>query len=117
MTKKRDSGVKIGDYDIPFDRNGNQMHYAEVLWPDVANRRDGISFKPNAVFTDVLTFVGFERGRSAAYAKFTRSNQREVVVFLRDLEDMLPLMRDGKVGGEFAFCKRGQNYGCKAVAL
>ncbi|AKF13441.1 hypothetical protein PHIN3_178 [Sinorhizobium phage phiN3] len=100
---------KTGNYPIPFDTNGNQLHYPET-WT-----RDGVVMKDNFVFADVLTFSHFSRGRSAAYAYFKRSTGETVTVFLSDLADIMKIMVRGEVGGTFTFCKKGMNYGTKLV--
>lgn len=100
---------KIYDGDIPF-WDGNQLHYAG-MWEA---RQVGFTWQPNAVFTDTLTVDRMERGRSAAYFYFTRkSTGKSVIVFMRDMLDMIRQANHGVVKGTFAFCKRGGNYGCK----
>ena len=94
--------------DVPFDKDGNQLHYEwdthRPVWVD------------NFEFTDVLTFDGFHRGRSAAYFTFMRkSNGKKVTVFLKDLCAFFPYFDKGGIYARFTFCKRGQNYGCRLV--
>lgn len=99
--------MKIFNGPIPFSRSGHQLAYAGGWERDV-------QWRDNDTFEDTLTFLSFERGRSAAHACFERrSTGTQVYVFLTDLADMIKHMKDGKVHGRFAFCKRGQNYGCK----
>jgi hypothetical protein len=101
-----------GNYEIPFDKKGNQLHYID-MWEV---RHNGASMYPNFEFDDTLEFIGFQRGRSAAYATFKRSTiGTEVTMFLRDLEDAMPFMAAGAIRGRFTFCKRGMNYGCKRI--
>lgn len=107
---------KVGAYDIPFDKDGNQQHFPESYWegqwgtPD--HRKVGPKWEPNAEFEDTLTYVTYERGRSAAYFKFRRSNGTIVCVFMAEMNILIPRMVNGQVTGKFAFVKRGQNYGC-----
>lgn len=107
--------MKIYDGQIPFDVNGDLMHYADPpssrrIW-DAAHHWDD-----NEVFEDTLYYVTYHRGRSAAYFEFNRmSNQRSVCVFLADFEAMIPLMQKGQITGTFTYCKRGVNFGCKLV--
>lgn len=105
---------KKGDYEIPFDRNGNQQHYPEPWWEDKYPdaRRVGPEWRKNDPFDDALTFIGFSRGRSAANLDFKRSDGTMVTVFLKEFCDMVPHMVGGVVRGRFQFTKRGQNYGC-----
>lgn len=102
--------------DIPFNLSGGQLHFAD----NFATRQGLIRWKPNFTFHGELRFRRFNRGRSAAYAEFERLEHGEarstVTVFLADLAVMLLHMRDGVARGEFTFCKRGQNYGCKMVS-
>ena len=100
---------KKGDYQIPFNSKGDQLHYPELQWvkgsPVLATMKD------NFVFEDTLKFDGMARGRSAAYFYFTRSTGTKVVVFMTDLCEMMPYLVNGEISGKFTFTKRGQNYG------
>lgn len=98
--------VKVGNYQIPFDENGNQLHYAYYH----ANMRDNVPFE------DTLTFKGFERGRSAAYFQFLREDSTAVCMFMTDLSVAMPHIVNGKITGTFQFIKRGANFGCRLVA-
>lgn len=71
--------------------------------------------KPNYVFSDTLTYSHYEKGRSAVNFIFNRSDNRMVSIFITDFEQMLKKLIDGKITGQFTFCKRGANYGCKLV--
>lgn len=83
---------KVGDYKIPFDRDGNQQHYPEYWWigqyPN--NERAGPEWRDNVPFQDTITYKGFSRGRSAAYFRFEKSDGKEVTVFLKELDEMMP---------------------------
>jgi hypothetical protein len=104
---------KKGDYSIPFDKDGNQLHYPDWWSMD----RDGPGdWRPNVAFDDTLTYSGYERGRSAAYFRFVRADGKGVTMFLTDFEEVVPKMVRGKVAGRWTFCKRGQNYGVQLVA-
>lgn len=101
--------AKKGNYPIPFDAEGNQLHYAET-W-----RRD-LEWRDNHVFDATLRYAGYCRGRSAAYMLFVRVDTlASVVVFLGDFDPVVARMVKGEVSGRFTFCKRGQNYGCCLV--
>jgi hypothetical protein len=95
---------KVGDYQIPFDKDGNQMHYPES-WRQP-------EWRDNTPFQDTLEYQSFNRGRSAAYFLFKRANGTQVTVFLKEMSEMIPRMVNGKITGTFAFVKRGENYGC-----
>ena len=102
-----------GDYQIPFDRDGNQQHYPEPWWVgEYPNHtQEGAKWRDNTPFVDTLTCEGFSRGRSAAYFRFSRQDGKRVCMFLKELESALPHMAGGKLSGTFQFIKRGQNYG------
>lgn len=100
---------KKGDYSIPFDAAGNQVHYPD-WW---SMEREPGEWRENFVFSDTLTYAGYQRGRPAAYFKFTRESGASVTMFLTDFEDIVPNMAHGKVTGRWTFCKRGQNYGVR----
>lgn len=89
---------------IPFDLEDNQLHY-----PDAYH----VEWKDNYIFNDTIEFITYARGRSAAYFIFKRSDDKKVIVFLIDFCDMVKYLVNGKITGEFTFCKRGCNYGCK----
>jgi hypothetical protein len=100
-----------GNYKIPFDNKGNQLHYAD--WWKAAT----INLQDNHEFDGTLAYKAMHRGRSAAYFEFERVGEdRTVTVFMKDLVDMFPAMTAGCVRGRFTFCKRGANFGCRLVA-
>lgn len=106
---------------IPYDpATGNVPHWTdgwtwEGTYPNA--KRVPVPTKDNPVFEDILQNFSFARGRSAAYAVAESGSipGRRYVVFLKDLEDMLPAFSGGKVTGRFTHCKRGQNYGTRLV--
>ena len=97
------------NYQIPFDSDGNQLHYPESWRPG------GVQWRDNAPFNATLSYSEYSRGRSAAYFIFKREDGREVTVFLKDFESMVPHMVKGTITGTFQFTKRGMNYGCQLV--
>ena len=97
---------KMGDYKIPFNENGNQMHYGrgyrDVVWKD------------NFKFIDTIKITGTQRGRSAAYFQAESiENGKKYTLFISDLLDMLlyTTIEKGVVKGTFTFRKRGENFG------
>lgn len=96
---------------IPFDKHGSQMHYPNPYWAE------GMHWKTNEVFTDTLRYVGYHRGRSAAYFEFQRSTGASVCVFMAEMDAMIRKMESGLIRGTFTFCKRGANYGCRMVEV
>lgn len=89
---------------VPFSENGNLAHYPSY--------RD--EFVPGTPFTAHMRFIGFQRGRSAAYALFEREDGRRYPMFLTDLQKLL--LSGKAVSGEYlwSYTKRGQTYGIKA---
>ncbi len=82
---------------------------------DIIGEVPGLVEVDNYIFEDTLTYSGYARGRSAAYFKFARSDGHEIIMFLVDLEKVIPFMVKGKVTGKFTFCKRGANFGLTIV--
>lgn len=98
---------KIGNYKIPFDQNGNQLTYA-AGWRD-------IEWRENDPFNDELTYVGYERGRSAAHLVFHTATGKRVTMFLGQFDRCAQHMNGGKFKGTFRFVKRGENYGVAMI--
>lgn len=99
---------KTGDYQIPF-QDGNQIDY-EIYWGKPFEMVD------NFVFEDTLTYTNYGKGRSAITFYFTReSNGKEVTMFASNLSEVIPRFVNGKLTGQFTFCKKGQNYGCRML--
>lgn len=96
------------NYQIPFDKHGNQMDYEG--WRDEFEMRD------NFQFSDELVFEKYGRGRSSVtFTMRRKSNGKTVSFFVSDFTDIVPKMVSGRIAGEFTFVKKGQNYGCKLV--
>lgn len=111
---------KIGSYKVPFDSNGNQLHYAPYRQWDYANNRPvGPDYdRPNEPFEDTLVFSTYSRGRSAAYFHMTReSTGTDVIVFMTDLCEMIPHMVGGKITGRFQHIQRGANFGTTLLEI
>jgi hypothetical protein len=95
-----------GSYQIPFDKDGNQLDY---IW--------GMNeLLDNFVFNDTLSFKKYGRGRSSITFEFIReSNGKTVSMFVSDFSAIVKELVDGKISGEFTFVKKGANFGCKKV--
>lgn len=110
----------------PWSRSGLMHHpghpkhvNGERTWPDVAQWRD------NPVFSATIKLNGTERGRSAAFFRWTIVETpdpvllgQELPMFITDvgilLMEGLP-QPGGLVTAEFFVVKRGQNYGVTPV--
>ena len=92
---------------IPFDAHGNPLSFPV----GVAEWRD------NFMFVDTLKYMGYQTGRSSVlYAFERRSNKQRVLVFLSDMDKLIPLMERGEIHGTFSFVKKGQNFGCAMLS-
>lgn len=98
---------KIGEYQIPFNKNGDQLHYPAHYTMDTGRWKD------NFTFEGVLEITRMERGMSAAYFHAKDQEGRGYTMFMKDLFEALPYMAYGKLTGRFTFTKRGNNYGVK----
>ena len=76
--------------------------------------RHGYHYVDNFEWSDTLEYECFGRGTSAAHLYFKSTiTGKSYQMFLKDFEDIVKLLVDGKVTGKWTFCKRGQNYGIK----
>lgn len=98
---------KIGNYQIPFDEDGNQQDY-EINYSWIKSK-----MVDNFIFEDTLEYESYGRGRSSISFTFKRQNGKTVSVFASNLIEFIPYFIDGKITGLFTFVKKGQNYGCK----
>lgn len=99
---------KLGNYEIPFDKDGNQMDY-----PYGYHLKE---WKPNEIFEDILTYSSYSKGRSSIGFEFVRSSGAAfgttVNVFATDMDIFIPHIVNGQITGKFCFVKRGASYGC-----
>lgn len=104
---------KSSKYQIPFNINGDQVHY-----PDNWGIGKVAEWRDNHEFEGTLRVVDMARGRSAAYfiAEVVETGKR-VTLFMKDLFDAIPFIERGLIRGCFTFQKRGQNYGIRCVKL
>lgn len=102
---------KVGDYLIPFDKQGNQQHFASEYHGNTSEWRE------NKPFTERVVVHGMESGRSAKYLVIRMmDSDKRGTMFVKDLVEALPYFVDGVLKGTFRFTKRGQNYGIKYQA-
>lgn len=97
---------------IPFDQHGCPMSYvgyrASVVWEE------------NKPFRAQLSFVRFERGRSAVRAIYAKDDDQtwEVAMFLSEFERIVQRgFAPQHLTGRFEFVKRGANYGIKLLLI
>jgi len=99
---------KTGDYQIPYDMDGNLQEYPgrDVEWRD------------NEPFHASLQTTGYERGRSAVRVILTDDvTGAKYPMFISDYVDLVTsrTLIKGRVFGEWIGVKKGSNYGLKAV--
>jgi len=104
---------KKGDYQIPFDPDGNQQDYPTRTWRK--DRPVDPKWRDNFTFTDTLTLKTYGRGRSSITFTMSRADGKTVSVFVSDFCDMASSenFKAGSITGNFTFCKKGMNYGCR----
>lgn len=102
--------AKTGVYDIPFDKNGDQLHWADQRYDH------GVAWKPNEEFSDALRFDSYGRGQSAAYFIFRNANGQSRIMFMTDLSDAMPHIVRGILTGTFTYVKRGRNFGVRFLS-
>jgi hypothetical protein len=115
---------KKGDYQIPFDKDGNQQDYPERQWYCKGDKSyyKYPEWRDNVEFEDTLTLETYGRGRSSVTFTMRRKNGKTVSVFVSDFCDMAKSRAFGEfdagaITGRFTFCKKGANYGCRMVDL
>lgn len=113
-TKRRTGG----NYPIPFDPiDGGCMHYPERRYTGIGKFQDPV-WRDNHEFDATLEYVGYARGRSAAYFHFKDAATGHVhPMFMRDFEDVISrcVLDKGVVTARWTFVKRGMNYGIQLV--
>lgn len=99
---------KIPDFEIPFDKDGNQLGYYDSFYAK--------ELRKNEAFKASLRYVGYSRGRSSAKIVFMLAEtDRRVEMFLTDFDAAVFHMVRGVVTGTFCYTKRGENYGVKLL--
>jgi len=102
--------VKIIDFQVSFDSNGN------------LNRNDHDSgFKQkNSIFNDTLEYIGYLKARPGgnSYLQFISIfSGRKYHMFISDFNDVILAKRfvDNKVFGNFYFVRKGNSQGIKLI--
>lgn len=130
MTTKTAKKKKQYEGEVPFGgMSGNFQSYpqnetewlkdvpADAPWNQRSIRHEP-KWVPNSVFAATLRVVDFTRGRSAARLVLEDVNEgTRYEMFMSDVTDMLRHANivDGQIAGDWTFCKRGSNYGLRAV--
>jgi hypothetical protein len=99
--------------DIPFDRNGNQLSYADS-W----SMRNGGYWRKNTPFQATMKVIEIRRGRSAMQYILQDTQGHTYIMFPKDMLNLL--QQFGVVMGVatpvmWTFVKRGSNYGVQAI--
>ena len=97
------------EWKVPYDSKGNLMHYPSY------NIK---GWRPATNFVARLTCNRMESGRSAKYVIWEGADGQTYPMFIRDLIDALAVIEKGGVlDCEFAYSKRGHNYGIRVFGL
>lgn len=102
---------KVGEYPIPFDKEGNQLSYA-YSWID-----GKVEWRNNYEFDATLTYSDYARGRSAVGILLCDEHGHQYSMFLSMLDELF-ISRgfEGRsVTGRWTFVKRGENYSIRLV--
>lgn len=74
----------------------------------------GYKYVDNFEWIDTLEYERFGRGNSAAHLFFkSMITGKSYQMFLKDFEDIVKRLVDGKISGKWTFCKRGQYFGVR----
>jgi hypothetical protein len=100
----------MSPWQVPFDRDGNQLHY------DGGWNRDGIVYKDPYEFEDSLELLDWEQGRSRITVKLrSLKDGRKYCCTMGSFMDMLHRGKINQteestaIGGEFSFKKAGSS--------
>lgn len=101
---------KLYDGHIPFGSDGSPHGYTSQRYPESLGSG---TWRPNTPFPANLRLADMERGRSAAHFIWKDEQNRRYVMFMTDLLDLIQNfdISHGVVNGNWAFTKRGQNFG------
>jgi hypothetical protein len=102
MAKKRTS------YQIPFDKDGNQLSFPGYTFHE---------WRDNYEFDATLTYETYGRGRSSVTFYWKDDDGHRYTMFVSDFDDILNSvgLHGKKVTGRWTFVKKGQDYGVKLV--
>lgn len=87
-----------------------------VWWSGMQMYMDkyNLHWKDNYEFEDTLKYSGFSRRTSSCNVQFKSINDnKEYTMFMKELDDCIFNLVEGKLKGRFTFVKRGENYGIK----
>ena len=107
--------VKL-DLDIPFI---NIMEYLDGEQKDTGGLRFlgyieyGTKFQKNNIFKETMTFVSYSRGRSSIKMLFIDDKRNRYEMFISDFSALFHagLFKGNKLRGNWAFRKKGSNFG------
>lgn len=102
----------VGKYKVPFDFDGNQLHYPLNVLMD--GKHAECNWKDNHAFADTLKVEGMHAGQSAKYLKVVfMTTGHHYTMFIRDVIDVLlnATVNKGEMTATRVFTKRGANFG------
>ncbi len=88
-------------HEYPVNVNGDMSAYPSVY----------DQMAPAEPFDAELTFDRFARGRSSAVALFDLCTGVSAPMFLSNLQEIIHILKDGKIRGRWIVVKKGENYG------
>ena len=100
---------KAGNYQIPYDSEGNFQEYPGY----------GAEWRDNEPFDAAMQVIDYERGRSAVRVILKdKMTGNKYPMFISDFVGLVAtnVIANGSVSGQWIGTKKGQNYGIKQVA-
>lgn len=93
-----------GDYQIPYDKDGNMVHY--YGWGG-SIQKESIVFKDNDPFEATLTFIDYKRGRSGHHFILQDEQGHKYPMFIKELMRAIKFVDHGVINGTFCGIKSG----------
>ena len=104
--------MKKGDYQIPFDSNGDMLTYAGHGMMHGTT----VTWKDNFQWDDNLEYESYGKGMSAIHIYFrSLVSGKKYTMFMTDFHDIIKDMVTGRLSGTFTFQKRGMNFGVRRI--
>lgn len=109
-------GKKLYSGQIPFNQEGRPMTYTygNVGYAGYQRHTD-IDWRVNAPFNAKMRVTDYFRGRSACRLVLEDADKNQYEMFMSDAVSMMGEadMLKGSISGEWAFVKKGANYGVR----
>jgi len=101
-------------YQVPFDRSGALMHWADSRKSAYTSDK-AAEWRDPEPFQATLRVIGIQRGRSAAYFRLADDLARCWPMFMKEILELVQVavINQGTVEGWWIPVKRGQNFGLR----